>query len=520
MPACHMPTRPSLSLSPSHSHSHSHSHRHPAPHPRGHLHIHRHAVRYRLLASSSSSSSSSSTSTASSSLLSSSSAQQNSPVDDENNNSPPQFSLELVAIVLVYLSQGALGMPRLALSYFAKDTLHLAAAATSLFTSATYLPWLIKPLYGFMSDSVPIFGSRRKSYLVLCGALGTVSWLALAALPEDTGVAPAIGLLVLTSLSAAVSDVVVDSIVVARARDTEAPDAAGSLQSLCWASAAVGGVATALYAGKLVEEHSAQFVFAATAALPLAVLVSAAFVQEVEEEEEKDQDTGETFTLWSSLRAQASQLWDAVRAPEVLAPTAFIFLWQATPSCGSALFFFQTSELGFTPSFLGSVQLATSLASLAGVGLYNLCLKQQPLRRVLAGAAIGGTAVGMTQLLLVTGANRSLGIPDEAFALGDSIALTVAGQVAFMPILVLAARTCPIGVEATMFASLMSVLNAGSAASGALGAGLTSSLGVGVDGNFENLPLLVFLCNASSLVPLVAFPLLESVLSGRQDEEE
>jgi hypothetical protein len=34
-------------------------------------------------------------------------------------------------------------------------------------------------------------------------------------------------------------------------------------------------------------------------------------------------------------------------------------------------------------------------------------------------------------------------------------------QVSFMPILVLAARLCPEGVEATLFATLMSILNAG-----------------------------------------------------------
>lgn len=44
-------------------------------------------------------------------------------------------------------------------------------------------------------------------------------------------------------------------------------------------------------------------------------------------------------------------------------------------------------------------------------------------------------------------------------------------QVSFMPILVLAARLCPEGVEATLFATLMSILNAGAVTGGALGAG-------------------------------------------------
>lgn len=42
------------------------------------------------------------------------------------------------------------------------------------------LPWTIKPLYGFLSDGLPLFGYRRKSYLVGAGAVGTSAWLALA----------------------------------------------------------------------------------------------------------------------------------------------------------------------------------------------------------------------------------------------------------------------------------------------------------------------------------------------------
>lgn len=37
--------------------------------------------------------------------------------------------------------------------------------------------------------------------------------------------------------------------------------------------------------------------------------------------------------------------------------------------------------------------------------------------------------------------------------------LAVLGNLSFMPVLVLAARICPPGVEATLFATLMSIIN-------------------------------------------------------------
>jgi hypothetical protein len=62
-------------------------------------------------------------------------------------------------------------------------------------------------------------------------------------------------------------------------------------------------------------------------------------------------------------------------------------------------------------------------------------------------------------------------------------------------------------MEATLFATLMSVSNAGSVTGGLVGAGLTKLLGVTRE-SFGNLPLLIIICNLSSLLPLPLLGLL------------
>jgi BT1 family len=109
--------------------------------------------------------------------------------------------------------------------------------------------------------------------------------------------------------------------------------------------------------------------------------------------------------------------------------------------------------------------------------------------------------------LLVTHANRSIGIDDHWFALGDSLILTVMGQLTFMPVLVLAAKLCPLGIEATLFALLMSVLNLSGLVSKEGGAILTHLLGV-TDTNFDRLWLLVLITNVGSMLPLIFINLL------------
>jgi hypothetical protein len=59
---------------------------------------------------------------------------------------------------------------------------------------------------GGCSDGVPLFGYRRRSYLVLCGLVGAVSWLALATVVDSQYSATA--MILLGSLSFAFSDVV------------------------------------------------------------------------------------------------------------------------------------------------------------------------------------------------------------------------------------------------------------------------------------------------------------------------
>ena len=40
------------------------------------------------------------------------------------------------------------------------------------FKAIAHIPWMIKPLYGFVTDMFPIMGRRRRPYLIICGLSG------------------------------------------------------------------------------------------------------------------------------------------------------------------------------------------------------------------------------------------------------------------------------------------------------------------------------------------------------------
>ncbi len=413
---------------------------------------------------------------------------------------------ELIAILLVYFVQGILGLGRLAVSFFLKDELAMSPAEVSAMLGIVAIPWMIKPVFGFISDGVPILGYRRRPYIIFSGILGAFSWVALANW-VNTPLAATVAIAI-SSLSVAISDVIVDSLVVERVQK-ESISTTGSLQSLCWAVSALGGLITAYFSGSLLENFSNQTVFLITATFPLIVSAVAWLIAE------------EKVTIginFDNVKQQVKQVKIAITKKSILLPTAFLFLWQATPNSESAFFFFSTNELGFQPEFLGRIRLVTSLAALFGIWLFQRFFKSVPFRKIFGWSTVISAILGMTTLLLVTHTNRALGIDDHWFSLGDSLVLTVMGEIAFMPVLVLAARLCPPGVEATLFALLMSIYNLAGFISHEGGALLMHWLEV-TETNFDNLWLLIIISNLSTLLPLPLLNWLPSFNAQTEPEE-
>ncbi len=420
------------------------------------------------------------------------------------------FDLELVAIAVIYFVQGAMAISQLAVSFFLKDDLGLSPAEVASMVGITMLPWTIKPLYGLISDGFPVFGYRRRPYLLLSSVLGIFAWASMGLWV----VTPfwAIAMIAIGSLSLAFSDAITDALVVQRAR-LEAEGDAGSLQSFSWIASSIGAIISAYLSGYLLEHFGAKLVFEITAFLPLLVGIAAFAIADppmstvyvvapdplVTNPEPKN--LSRNSQLWMSMKFNFVQLRQAFKNKAIWLPTAFLFIWQATPSSDTAFFYFTTNELNFNPEFLGTIKFFASWAGLFGIWLFQRFFKSVPTRTIFFWTTIISTVLGLTSLLLVTHANRAIGIDDRWFSLGDNLILTVAGRIAFMPVLILAARLCPEGIEATLFALLMSVINISSLCSFQLGALLTHVFGV-TESNFDNLWILIVIANLSSLLPL------------------
>ena len=106
--------------------------------------------------------------------------------------SPPDRSIThlLVFFGLVYVVEGLGqigGLVSQPLNYYLKEVQGWTPVQVTAFVTAFNLPWIIKPVYGLVSDFVPLFGYRRKSYLLLVNVAAIVGfiWVTQLTAPSD-----------------------------------------------------------------------------------------------------------------------------------------------------------------------------------------------------------------------------------------------------------------------------------------------------------------------------------------------
>lgn len=77
----------------------------------------------------------------------------------------------VTGVVAVYgISQGlGGGLGRVAIDYYWKDVQKVQPSEAQVYQGITSIPWIIKPLWGLLTDVIPIAGYRRRPYFVFAG---------------------------------------------------------------------------------------------------------------------------------------------------------------------------------------------------------------------------------------------------------------------------------------------------------------------------------------------------------------
>jgi predicted MFS family arabinose efflux permease len=353
---------------------------------------------------------------------------------------------------VVYFAQGMWGLPTQPMTIVLKER-GLSSAAVADFMLISTVPWLIKPLYGLLSDFVPLFGRRRKSYFLVTSALASLSGIVLATLTEHSYWRMA-GWYTAMGFGLAFTDVLTDALMVENGRPR---GLTGAFQSVQWAAIYTASIAVGLVGGYFAERRNLHATFAIAACFPLISLVMAwLFVHEAPVRVQR----GAFLATWRSIR-------QAARGREIWLVAGLIFFFNFSPSFGPAFLYYQTDVLKFDQQFIGVLASLSSIGYIVGAVIYAPLSRRVSLQRIIVWV-IGLSAVATLGYLFYRGRTSAIVI-DMTFGV-----LAMITQLAFLD---LAAKACPPRAEGTFFALLMSVFNGGTQLSMNVGGRLYDSYG-------------------------------------------
>lgn len=87
----------------------------------------------------------------------------------------------VMGVVVVYgINQGlGGGLGRVGTEYYWKDVQKVQPSEAQVYSGITYIPWIVKPLWGLLTDVVPIVGYRRRPYFIFAGNTSTLCFFPL-----------------------------------------------------------------------------------------------------------------------------------------------------------------------------------------------------------------------------------------------------------------------------------------------------------------------------------------------------
>jgi MFS family permease len=373
---------------------------------------------------------------------------------------------------------GILGQP---LVHWLKESLHWNTVAISASLAIFDLPWIIKPVWGAISDFVPLFGYRRRPYLVLANIAAFLAFARVATIDLNTGMIP---VLAVTAFAMAISSTLCGALLVETGQK-ENTTARFVNQQWLWFN--IAQMISVLIAGYLIEILSPigalHFAAAIAALAPLAIIAGVRLIEEPR-----------ASIDMAALRERLNALLAVFRSRNLLFVAGFLFLYYFSPGFGTPLYFQMSDRLDFSQGFIGVLSSIGAGGWIIGGLLYRWRLNRLGRLALLRLSIVGGVLSTLSYLALST--------PATAVAIWLMGGIT--SMIAMIATMTLAAESCPKGAEGFAFAGMMSIVNLCGPLSDTLGSALYQHVF-----NAQLAPLIIVSAAATALVffliPLMVF---------------
>jgi MFS family permease len=392
-----------------------------------------------------------------------------------------------IVYVVEGIGQARVGVIFQPLNYYLK-VIGWTPVQVTAYLAILNFPWIIKPVFGLVSDFIPLFGYRRKSYLVIASicAVGAYAWIARLTEPSEFAL-----LLVLTSFAMATASTLCGALL---AENGQSYRLSSTFVGQQWLWFYIAIMASSFVGGELVQRlpplSALQAAAGVAAVAPIAVILASLFLLNERKSRANRLEMQRTF----------QSLVTALKSAKLYLVAFFLFLYSFAPGFGTPLYYFMTDELKFSQSYIGILGSIASAGWIAGALAHRWFLRKMSSKALLYLSIVLGTLAAASFLLLA----------DEVTAAIVNFANGAAMMIATIASLTLAADYCPKRSEGFAFAGLMSIMNLADVFSNNIGAFLYEHV-------FDSrLGPLIVVSAATTAFAAVLVPLLR--LGGKSDE--
>lgn len=432
----------------------------------------------------------------------------------------------------------------------------VAGPQLQVYKAIVMLPWAMKPLFGLVSDAVPILGYQKAPYMIIVSVMAVMAHMSIGFTPAGT--LPVKGIvmcLLMGCMQISVVDLLTEAKYAERIR--QKPERGPDLMTYVWGGITVGNLFATASVGFIIEHLGTQWVFVIVC-VPAAIMLIPTCLNWLDEPkmtpdqvarkqaeflEQKEilllvlLTGGATLVLVTVGLVQDS-VWVNLAVALVIAIvviTAFTMLLHPMIGRMNCFFFVQTccvvdisgaSFYFFTDSvkqypegphfskifFASGLGVFIAILNLVGMAVYNRYMQHWRYHGLFLFANFLVCGVNLAALLVYTRFNLVLGIPDTVFVMSTWGVWAIVHMWMWLPGVVLLSQMCPKGVEATMYALLAGCHNLGLSTASYLGACMLKVLHISPAGalnesaQFDNLWIAALIQAVAPMVTLVVLP--------------
>ena len=305
----------------------------------------------------------------------------------------------LVMLILQYINTSTRLSSRLVVNYIFQVYHKLEPDYVQALGTYIALPWTLKLLYGMICDSVPLCGSRKKSYIIVLSLVQFFCAVAIAWYAKKDYKMVVLFNIIMT-FSQGFMDVVIDGTMVSQSK-LKPKGGSTELQIVSWGSVIFGGIIFIIMFGNLLDKERPGWCFLIIAILALIIFIQSFWLSMDLEDDNKD-FMALPFNERISSMCKQLKVGFGIRA---LQKTLFVVILinLLTPKFESYWYIYIINELKITQAQISYLALVAMFAGALFFIIYSAKCKKLELSHALAISLVFNFAGAFCQFLLAKG---------------------------------------------------------------------------------------------------------------------